>query len=83
MTALQAPRGSLELVPTEAPVRTPEYDWPDSPLFELWALRIRIDALCRKGEAAAIGSAVVERYNAGGGASTLLLPAVTINCAIT
>ena len=40
-------------------------------------------ALCRKGEAAAIGSAVVERYNAGGGASTLLLPAVTINCAIT
>ena len=51
MTALPAPRGDLELVPTAAPATTPEYDWPDSPLFELWALRIRIDALCRKGEA--------------------------------
>jgi galactokinase len=34
-------------------------------------------ALCRKGEAAAIGSAVVKRYNGGGGGATLLLPATT------
>jgi galactokinase len=31
-------------------------------------------ALCRKGEAAAVGRAVVERFNADGGAATLLLP---------
>ena len=51
MSALQTPRGNLELVPTAAPATTPEYDWPSSPLFELWALRIRIDARCRQGEA--------------------------------
>jgi galactokinase len=31
-------------------------------------------ALCRKGEGAAIGRAVVERFNADGGAAKLLLP---------
>ncbi len=33
-------------------------------------------ALCRKGEAAAIGRAVVQRFNADGGAAKLLLPTV-------
>ncbi len=28
-----------------------EYDWPQSPLLELWALRVQLDAACRKGEA--------------------------------
>jgi galactokinase len=31
-------------------------------------------ALCRKGEAARIGAEVVERFNAGGGSASLLLP---------
>jgi galactokinase len=35
-------------------------------------------ALCRKGEAAAIGAAVVDRFNAGGGNAALLLPAPTL-----
>ena len=26
-------------------------DWPSSPEMELWALRVRLDAACRKGEA--------------------------------
>jgi hypothetical protein len=26
-------------------------DWPTTPEMELWALRVRIDAACRKGEA--------------------------------
>jgi galactokinase len=36
-------------------------------------------ALCRKGEAAAIGAAVVHQFNAGGGTAALLLPAPTVN----
>ena len=27
-----------------------DYDWPPSPLLELWALQIRLEAACRKGE---------------------------------
>ncbi len=30
---------------------TNEYDWPSSPQLELWAIKIRLDAACRKGEA--------------------------------
>jgi hypothetical protein len=30
---------------------TNEYDWPASPHLELWAMKIRVDAACRKGEA--------------------------------
>ncbi|MDB5935256.1 MAG: Galactokinase [Massilia sp.] len=36
-------------------------------------------ALCRKGEAASIGAAVVARFNADGGAATLLLPTADNN----
>ena len=50
MTALQAP-GGVDAGRATVPVRTPEYEWPPSPLLELWALRVRVDALCRKGEA--------------------------------
>jgi hypothetical protein len=28
-----------------------DYDWPPSPALELWALKLRLDAACRKGEA--------------------------------
>jgi hypothetical protein len=55
----------LVLVPTSpaltsspAPVPLPptalaatDFDWPASPMLELWALRVRLDAACRKGEA--------------------------------
>ena len=51
MTALHAPHDPLDAPPAPVRVGTPEYDWPPSPLLELWALRVRIDALCRKGEA--------------------------------
>jgi hypothetical protein len=27
-----------------------DYDWPSSPALELWALRVRLDAACRRGE---------------------------------
>lgn len=27
-----------------------DFDWPESPALELWALRVRLDAACRKGE---------------------------------
>lgn len=66
MTALPAPRVRLEVVPDPAPSltavpdpapapprplpRTPDYDWPASPALELWALKVRLEALCRKGD---------------------------------
>jgi hypothetical protein len=28
-----------------------DYDWPPSPALELWALKLRLDAACRRGEA--------------------------------
>lgn len=52
MTALQTPIvGSPDVLGASDPVRAPDYDWPLSPLLELWALRVRLDALITKGEA--------------------------------
>lgn len=50
MTVLQvAPGGAV--APTSVPDWSREYDWPHSAEMELWALRVRIEAACRKGEA--------------------------------
>ena len=38
----------LELAPAPTPSA---YDWPQSPALELLALRVKLDAACRKGEA--------------------------------
>ena len=56
MTALDAePRPGQPAAPGRHrrpdPVPGSEFDWPASPEMELWALRVRIDAACRKGEA--------------------------------
>lgn len=50
MTVEQAPCGA-DGSRASVPARGGEYDWPSSPLLELWAMRVRLDAACRKGEA--------------------------------
>jgi hypothetical protein len=51
-TARLSPPATVHVAP---PLRSlgaapSDYDWPPSPLLELWALRVRLDAACRKGE---------------------------------
>ena len=50
MTVLDVPPAG---VPSRlaGPLWANDYDWPPSPLLELLALRVRLEAACRKGEA--------------------------------
>jgi hypothetical protein len=57
MTTYKRPAGHVQAVPLVAlrphtPLpRASDYDWPQSPALELLALRVQLEAACRKGEA--------------------------------
>jgi hypothetical protein len=56
MTTLKTPRQPIDnllllKVTRPAPPTARDYEWPASAELELWALRIRLEAVCRKGEA--------------------------------